>query len=252
MNRYVQRFFQIAILLGLICYLIFKWANGKLSYYINLRFSPLIGLAILGLAIMIASGVWGLHGALKSFSKHTESLPVQNSTTNVVSGFAIVILVVPLLLGVLVPERPLSSKALDTRGMSLSAPGSLSPKAIQNFNSSPEDRTVLDWIKIFNYEPDLTPYLDQTANVTGFVYHDPRLPTGQFMVGRFAIVCCVADAFAIGMAVEWPDSANLQDNTWVDVKGAVNEVTVDGKKIPLIQAVSVTPVSAPSEPYLYP
>ena len=98
---------------------------------------------------------------------------------------------------------------------------------------APDDRTVLDWIKIFNYNQDLTPYLGKQANVVGFVYHDPRLKTGQFMVGRFAVTCCVADAFAIGMAVDWAGSGAFTDNSWVDVKGPVDTVTIDGQKVPL-------------------
>lgn len=169
-----------------------------------------------------------------------------------IPGTALILVAIPLILGVIVPARPLSTSSLNTRGMSLSAPVSIGQQSIKTMEISPDDRTVLDWIKIFNYEKDLSSYLGKSANVIGFVYHDPRLKTGQFMVGRFAITCCVADAFAIGMAVDWTDSANLTDNTWVNVKGTVDEVIIDGQKVPMIHAQAVNPVKAPEQPYLYP
>jgi putative membrane protein len=169
-----------------------------------------------------------------------------------IPGTALVLLAIPLLLGVLVPARPLSTSSLSTRGMSLSSPISIGQQSIKTMEIAPDDRTVLDWIKIFNYEKDLSSYLGKSANVIGFVYHDPRLKAGQFMAGRFTITCCVADAFAIGMAVDWPDSANLADNSWVNVKGTVDVLTIDGQKVPVIHAKTVNPVQAPEQPYLYP
>ncbi len=169
-----------------------------------------------------------------------------------IPGTALILLAIPLILGVFVPPRPLSTSALSTRGMSLSAPVSIGQQSIQTMEIAPDDRTVLDWIKIFNYEKDLSSYLGKSANVIGFVYHDSRLKTGQFMVGRFVITCCAADAFAIGMAVDWPESANLVDNSWVNVKGTVDVLTIDGQKVPVIHAQAVNPIQAPEQPYLYP
>lgn len=175
-----------------------------------------------------------------------------NQQLSEIPGTTLVILSIPLLLGIFVPVKPLSTSSLNTRGMSLSAPASIGQQSVKTMEVAPDDRTVLDWIKIFNYEQDLSPYIGKPANVIGFVYHDPRLKTDQFMVGRFVITCCVADAFAIGMAVDWPKDANLVDNSWVNVKGTVDELTIDGQKEPVIHAIAVNPIQAPDQPYLYP
>ena len=161
-----------------------------------------------------------------------------------IPGAALILLAIPLILGVIVPARPLSTSSLSTRGMNLSAPVSIEQQSIKTMEIAPDDRTVLDWIKIFNYEKDLSTYIGKSANVIGFVYHDPRLKISQFMVGRFAITCCVADAFAIGMVVDWPDSANLVDNSWVNVKGTVDALTIDGQKVPMLYAEAVNPMSS--------
>lgn len=248
MNKETQRIFQITILLVLAGFLALKWVSGNLSFYINLRFSALTLLAIAGLSMMALAGIWGImkqRGHAGDAASAAEPGGVLSTTT-------IVILSVPLLLGLLVPERPLSTQALDARGMTLFAPASLNASSDGIVEVAPADRTVLDWVKIFNYEPDVTAYLQQPANVTGFVYHDPRLGDGRFMVGRFAVTCCVADAFAIGMAVDWPDSAGLVENTWVNVKGPVDVITVEGRQVPLILAEKVEAVATPKEPYLFP
>ena len=86
----------------------------------------------------------------------------------------------------------------------------------------------------------------------GFVYHDPNLKEGQFLVGRFALVCCPADAFAVVMVVNWPQSASLPTNQWVKVKGPVQSVQLNGQTLPSIQAVSVDLVDPPPQTYLYP
>jgi putative membrane protein len=251
MNKTVFRFLQCVIILGLAIYLGEKWISGKLSYYINLRFAIFTVIGVVGLTIMV---VVGLVPLLAKRQRHSPQQLDQADPSQLsdIPGTALLILTIPLLLGVLVPVRPLSASSLSTRGMGLSAPVSIGQNKTSVMQVVADDRTILDWIKIFNYEQDLSPYLGKPANVIGFVYHDPRLNKGQFMVGRFAITCCVADAFAIGMAVDWPDSASLQDNSWVNVKGPVDELTIDGQKVPLIHATTVEPISAPEQPYLYP
>ncbi len=194
----------------------------------------LTSLAVITRMVMLKSDVNG--------QAHPATIPLNS----------LVFLSVPLILGILVPTRPLSTASLDTRGMSLAAPVSIADQSFKTMDVKPDDRSILDWIKLFNYETDLSPYQGQEANVVGFVYHDSRLKTGQFMVGRFAITCCVADAFAIGMAVDWPESADLTGNTWVNVKGSVETLDIDGQKVPLIRASTVTVVKAPEQPYLYP
>ncbi len=228
-------------------------ASKKLPAEVVLLLVVPVIIAMLGLStpiilsttlIVILIGVMRLR-TIHSDTEEPDSLSLTTTGT-------LLIIAIPLLLGALVPAQPLSTSSLSTRGMSLNAPASLDQQSLKTMELAPNDQTILDWIKIFNYQEDLTPYLEQEANVLGFVYHDARLAGGQFMVGRFVITCCAADAFAIGMAVDWSGSANLPDNTWVNVKGPVDVLTIDGTKVPFIHAKSVTPVDAPEQPYLYP
>ena len=111
---------------------------------------------------------------------------------------------------------------------------------------------MLDWIRALRESADPAVVSGQAADVTGFIYHDIRLESGQFMVARFSLTCCVADAVAIGMVVNWPDSSGLPDNQWVRVRGVVEVSQVEGKSVPLIRAESVDKVPQPEQPYLFP
>lgn len=228
---------------------------GKLKTNWVFLFLLPIAAAVSGLsALIIVAAYFSVFmvGLIRLQQIHSTEPDGQQHQLAEISGATLIFLTIPLIFGVLVPVRPLSTSSLSTRGMALSAPVSIGQQAFKTMEIAPDDRTVLDWIKIFNYEKDLSAYLGKSANVTGFVYYDPRLKNGQFMVGRFTMTCCVADAFAIGMVVDWPENANLTENSWVNVKGTVDVVTIDGQKVPVIHAQVVKTIQAPEQPYLYP
>ncbi len=168
------------------------------------------------------------------------------------SVLPLAILTIPLLIGLLSNEQALSSAALSKRGLNTSTSLSGEQAASRSLEVIEDDRTILDWIKVFNYSDNPESYIGQEVNVTGFVYHDARLPEGQFMVSRFVITCCVADAFAIGMPMDAPEFAQMEDNTWINVKGKLDITAIDGDSAPMIRAGSIETISAPEQPYLYP
>jgi putative membrane protein len=252
MNTRLHRFLQFMVLGGLAVFLSLKYSSGNLVWYINQRYMPLTAIAIIGFLGMALAAILSITRSVHHHAHEEEEQGSPAKIPLVSSVVGIIILSIPLLLGIAVPAKPLTASMINTKGMSASAPLSSGGAKKAVLDISPEDRTVLDWIKIFNNQTDISRYLGQKANVIGFVYDDPRLPEGHFLVARFAITCCVADAMAIGMAVQSPDAKNLQDNTWVDVKGPVQSIEIGGQKLPLILAESVTQVNQPQQPYLFP
>jgi uncharacterized repeat protein (TIGR03943 family) len=245
MSLRLYRFLQAFILLALVVFVGFKLIGGTLSLYINMQYMPLTVFGIIVLAIMALVAL--RHpGSEMDEHGHGDSGHQHN-----VSPGALIILAVPLLIGLLIPVHPLDAAAASTRGMNVSAP-LVGSSQTREFQSAADTRNILDWIVIFNSTNDLSPYVGQTARVTGFVYHDPRLPANQFIVSRFVITCCTADASAIGMIVNWNQSADLKESSWVEVKGPVQASKLGGQPIPLIQADYVQSTSQPDQPYLYP
>jgi len=245
------RILQGSILLSLGGFLTFQLLAGRLNWYIHERFLPLTLLGIAGLLLIGSALLQAAHLAPAEAHNHAESEKHEHEHAHTPSVWLLFVALVPLLVGLLFPARPLSTSALAGKGVSAAAP-ILNNTETRQFDLLDQERTILEWSRLFNSLLDPATYLGQKANVVGFVYHDPRLPTGQFLLSRFVIVCCTADAFALGMVVEWPESDSLQNDDWVKIKGPVQAITLDGQRLPLIQAESVEPVAPPSQPYLYP
>lgn len=241
MNLRAYRTFQAMILAALGIYLLSKVYDGRILLYINQRFVILVLLAAFGL-LALAQVV--LHERPDVGSQAAEQ-PAGRP------GWALWLVVLPLLAGLLVPARPLGVSALANRGINTGAgltaragSGALNAIAIPS-----TQRSVLDWIRISN-DGNLAP--GEMADVVGFVYHDGRLPENQFLVGRFSIACCVADAVALGMVVSWPDAAGLPDNRWVRVAGPLQVYSLEGRNLPMIAAQRVEIIPEPEQPYLFP
>jgi uncharacterized repeat protein (TIGR03943 family) len=162
------------------------------------------------------------------------------------------IMLIPLLIGLLIPAKPLDASAVSAKGLTTSSPIISSDSSARIFETPSEQRNVLDWVKLFYFEKELSAYIGQQASVVGFVYFDQSLPEGQFFVSRFILSCCAADGYAVGMIVEWPPADTLEQDVWVQVKGPVDSISTENGVNPIIRAESVERVSQPDQPYLYP
>ncbi|MBX3048020.1 MAG: TIGR03943 family protein [Anaerolineales bacterium] len=230
---------KIVMLLGLGIYLLYKTFSGTLYFYISDRFTWLV---LFGGAGFVLLGLAALRNLLR------QAAPGHSHASN----WTVLIVAVPLLFGFLVPDRPLDSSALDTRGLTTNT--GLGGGAWSNVELSlPSDqRSVLDWVRTFNFASDPSIYTGEPADVIGFVYHDDRLGADEFMVGRFAVTCCVADAFAVGVIVRTPQAADWPSNAWVHISGQVAVGQFDGRPYPVIEAASIKEVPVPPQPYLFP
>jgi len=262
MSTRTYRALQILILAALGAFLLQKIWSGTLYWYINQRFAFLTLLASLGLLAMAQISFNALRQkreaglSPKQAPEHDhihDHSHDQDHSHERLPIWGLVIVALPVLLGLIVPAKPLGSAAIANRGVNTSASlvASGSTKAA-TLDMSPEDRNVLDWVRAFNFSSDPQTFVGQSADVIGFVYHDKRLGETQFLAGRFTVNCCVADAMAIGVVTEWADSKTLADNSWVRVRGTIKVAEVDGKPIPLIVAESVEAVPPPELPYLFP
>ncbi len=276
MSQRLYRALQSLVLVLLGLFLFNRLIDGSLFWYINTRFLPLtlvgsIGLIWLARTLLVElqreSGEDG-HGTADQTSpahghqraqryrpdgEHTAHNPPWPAHAHGRhSPAALLMLAIPVLLGVLVPARPLGASAIANKGLSTMAPLRVaSADSPLQMELAPTERSVLDWLRAFNQVDDPSRYAGQPAELIGFVYHDPRLPAEQFLLGRFTLTCCVADAAAIGVIVNWPQAAELPTNGWVRVTGTVQVGQLDGSRIPLVLAASIEAVPQPAQPYLY-
>jgi uncharacterized repeat protein (TIGR03943 family) len=229
---------KAALLGGLTLYFGYTAFSGNITNYVNERFGWLSYVATLLFAVLFLAVSYGL--------LRDGSLP--RATTGRTIGWpALLIVTVPLLLGTLLPSRPLGASAVQ---------GNMSFRAVavgdaRGLTRDPLDRNVLEWRRVFETD-SAAAFEGQQADVVGFVYREPGYPENMFVVARFTMSCCVADASAIGLPVRVDDPAAIREGDWVRVQGAFEAGSFDGLLQPILLAAAVEVVDQPKHPYLYP
>ena len=221
---------EAVLLGGLGVMLLLKASGGVLAYYIHPRYAPLVIAGAVVLLIVAAVRARSIVGA---------SEPVRGRWP----GYLLLLL--PLLIGLVVPAHPLGADALpaDTTVTSGAGQGGIP------LDGDTADWTLLQWgTALAVGGRDIQ---GATVDVTGFVYQNPQRPFAGFTVARYAIVCCIADVKGIGVPVAWPAGADLPVNGWVRVRGTLGRTTIGGQETPAILAQTVETVAQPTEPYLY-
>ncbi|MHB8625479.1 MAG: TIGR03943 family putative permease subunit [Aggregatilineales bacterium] len=271
----VRQWLQAFVLVGLGLYFLDNMLTGRVALYVN---DAQFGwVPWLGTALFLAIGAVQVIDLIRPYLAKTDPHDHDHDHTHdhaedcddcdhdhahqdheghdhsqAPSWLKLVIIGIPLAIGIFVPAKPLSSAAVQTGGIStgLSSVGS---GTSASFDVAPTDRTVLDWVREFGTASDVNQFAGQAADVTGFVYRDIRFDgKPQFMVARFVIACCVADASAIGVTVQADHADQWQQDAWVHVTGKFAIQSVNGTPTPVLIADAVRPVTQPDHPYLYP
>ncbi len=164
--------------------------------------------------------------------------------------FSVLILAIPLVLGIMVAPKTLGANAVENRGISTDFAVS-SDAAAKSLTIVPSQRNVLDWARAIAATTEPEQFYGQEADVIGFVYRDSRFADNQFMVARFTLTCCVADALAVGVIVQADNAADFTMDSWVKIKGTFQETTFEDSAMPAIFATEITPTEQPEQPYLY-
>ncbi len=240
----LQGWAKTGLLLGLGIYFAYNIISGDITNYINERFT---WLSYVTAALFLLLGVVSAVEMLRN-GGHEHEHSHDGHTHSPISWKVIGLMAVPLVLGTLVPSKPLGSSAV-SGNISMSA---VSVTSATTFTSDPSQWNVLDWLRMFNQTNDPSSFTGKQADVIGFVYREPTFAQNQFMVARFAISCCVADASAIGLPVTWDKAQNFTQDTWVEVKGPFQMGSFRNDTVPVLMASSVTQVDQPAHPYLYP
>ncbi len=263
----VQAAFKGLLLLGMGVFLFTRITSGTLNYYISQRFDWLTVAAVVGLMVVGVSyryllqesgqesagadGAGGDRPHDYNQSHHHRHLGRDHSHTLGWTGFLLISL--PILLGLLVPPKPLGVAALQNREISAGGLDSVLPAAARSTQvRESSERTILDWVLAFHQGE--RPAETDTADVVGFVYLDSATEKAQFTLTRFVVGCCAADAMAVGLPVSLGAGLSSEDaveeGQWVRVVGRFGAST--GIELPVLVAEQLEVVAEPNQPYLYP
>lgn len=235
----MDRFLKTTILLLMGAFLFMRVMDGSVLFYINQRFVVLTWLAAGGF-ILVGASYYLVGGRQPAASLGREPL----------TWAGMLVACLPLLFGWLLPSQPLGAAAIGNREINLGGIASVAPQS-GAVNLGPRDKNIIDWLSEFQRRGDPASFDGEEAHLIGFVYRDDRFPDDSFMVARFTVSCCVADAAPIGLVVRWPDAAELPTDQWVEINGRFQVGEFNGQQIPILVAEEIVRVDPPRHPYLY-
>ncbi len=173
----------------------------------------------------------------------------KSSHNGKVSRLAIVGLLFFSLIIFFVPPRPLSERSAQARGSSSDT--AILQVEIPRFGVSPENRSIIDWTQMFNFDPDPHAYLGQAVKVDGFIQRSVDLPEDYFLITRFTLSCCIADARPVSLIVHANGVDPYLEGTWWELKGQMNVLELDGEERSVVELIEAKPIPTPDDPYTY-
>lgn len=98
----------------------------------------------------------------------------------------------------------------------------------------------------------LDKFIGKKMQLTGFVYRQDDMKPSQFVVGRFAIQCCSADAAPYGVLVDYERAQQFPDDSWVTVTGTIQQTKFNDMDIMLLKVEKIAKAEPAKAQYVYP
>jgi uncharacterized repeat protein (TIGR03943 family) len=231
------------------------WGILLLKYWLTNELNLLIHPNYFGLVIVAAFGLLVI-----SIFKIKELLQRRryDMTANIQHislfppGWGSALLLVAAIFGfIFTPQVFASDKALQRDFSELLGSTRVKPQA---FRASvvPEERSLVDWVRMLNVYPEPDRYQGNKVKVQGFVIHPPELGKEYIFLARFVLTCCAADAYPVGLPVKLKESREqYPPDTWLEVEGQMVTETITGKRLLTIAANSLKKIPQPKNPYSY-
>lgn len=208
--------------------LLYKAGTNQLALYIHPRYNSL----------MLISGVVLLAVGLGMLALRTPAVPPR----------LVGILLVPILVALLVPARPLGASLVPGKALSGTANNALLSRWQAQLSDDSTTWSLLEWTAAIRGDnPDQ--FAGKPAAFEGFVFRTDDLAADEVLVGRYVVACCTADGTALSMRIKAPEAATLKTDEWVRVEGVYTPDATSQR--PLIVG-HLTKIPPPDVPYLYP
>ncbi len=209
-----------------------RLVDGTAGYLVQSWYIPVI---LVSAVILVALAALAWLPALRSSERFVLQPTAAGLLTAALVGF-------PVVLGLAFQPRQLGTGSLNVDAVSA-----------RQFSSSaatadPARRNIYQWAYEFETASPASIVGDE-VELIGFVFHKAGEPADRFLIARFVVACCIADAQGFALPVQWAEASSLANDQWVRVVGRVS--TGPGGEL-IVQATEIEPVEAPSNPYIYP
>lgn len=220
------------------------WVSGKLYLLIHPNYMGLTIVTAILLLILAAYRTLSLLLRPKSRQPEIQHLALFNPR------FGSLLLLLVALAGFTITPRAFASQTAADRGIGDSLTNTrIKPQAFRA-NARSEDKSITEWVRGLNAYPEPEAYAGQKVRVKGFVSPSPE--ANYFLISRFVITCCAADAYPIGLPVKLaPGTQRPKADTWLEVQGEMIVESLKGERSLVIAASQLTPIPEPAKPYDY-
>lgn len=243
MNKFrplIESFF----LLGVGSLAIYYDRTNQLGLLVNSRYNLLI---LLSSWTLVGLGIYELIRYLKKVTIHVHD---QHADSWLRRGPGYLLIALTIGIGLLIPPQPLSSQTALSRGVSVDLPGIRSADGFR-LSISPENRTLIDWIRTLQTDPEPDNHQGDPVRLTGFVMHAPHLPDNHFLIARFMISCCAADARPVALPVKYdPAQFTFENDQWISLEGQITAGQIQDERVAVIELTNMEFISTPINPYV--
>jgi putative membrane protein len=209
----------------------FLLASGRNAFYLSTRTEWVVPVAAVLLTLATV-------GRLAS-ARAAQPEPLRSRELGVM-----IAMVVPVLLITILPPATLGSFSAGKRSAVAGAGFSASAGDIAT-----GDLTLVD-VATAQTTPEgeraLAKRAGEQVDFIGFVTRYPDTPADEFLLTRYVVSCCVADATVAQVRVVNVTPGAFEDNEWVEVAGTIYPI---GREV-IVNASTVDDVPRPERPYL--
>jgi uncharacterized repeat protein (TIGR03943 family) len=237
------------------------WITGKLNILIHPNY---FGLTLGAAICLITIGTLKIYELyqIEQRRKTLQNLQlVEPPKTNAVQHITLfppvwssILLLFVAMIGLIITPRTFTSQTALDRGITESLPLTrMQPQEFRNI-AKPEQRTLIEWVRLLNFNPEPDSYTGQKVKVQGFVIHPPSLPNEYIWIARFVITCCAADAYPIGLPVKLQPGQKRETfpaDSWLEIEGEMITEELTGKRKLVIMSSSLKAIPEPKNPYNY-
>lgn len=214
---------------------LFWWllVSGRSFLYLSDRTDWVVPMGAIILTIAVAGRLWSARGP------HPD--PLKRS-----DAWRLGAIVLPVVLTVALPPASLGSYAASRRSSFVASGYTSTAADIESGELSLID--VAGALRSREAMQALVKRAGSEVSFVGFVARDSGMPADEFMLSRFLVSCCVADALSIQVRIVGAPPGKLAEDDWVQVTGAMYPL---GREV-IVDASEVVPVDRPKRPYLNP
>jgi len=160
------------------------------------------------------------------------------------------ILILPIFFLWTIYGRSLGTDAFAKRALN---PGQIVIKGDLNQLKSSSPTSADHGISLLDLLADAEKFDGKRVTTEGMVYRSAKNGGNTFMLFRFAVVCCAADALPLAVEVKSGTAVILKNDAWVRVGGIFSTETLNGKQVTSIAADTIQsiPQPPPEKRYLF-